>query len=163
MKDVLITSSVLILVLLALRQVFRKTISRRVQYALWGLVLVRLLVPVSLPAVEHNVLTAAEPVRQAVSQEVEQRTVYVLPTGQVDLPEESQRNPELQPGYAMAVTSTEIMVVNEGGETATLYGGWMTGAELLRCVWLVGIAVTALFFLVTNLRFWRKLREVRIP
>ena len=55
MKDVLITSSVLILVLLALRQVFRKTISRRVQYALWGLVLVRLLVPVSLPAVEHNV------------------------------------------------------------------------------------------------------------
>ena len=107
MKDVLITSSVLILVLLALRQVFRKTISRRVQYALWGLVLVRLLVPVSLPAVEHNVLTAAEPVRQAVSQEVEQRTVYVLPTGQVDLPEESQRNPELQPGYAMAVTSTQ--------------------------------------------------------
>ena len=163
MKDVLITSSVLILVLLALRQVFRKTISRRVQYALWGLVLVRLLVPVSLPAVEHNVLTAAEPVRQAVSQEVEQRTVYVLPTGQVDLPEESQRNPELQPGYAMAVTSTEIMVVNEGGETATLYAGWMTGAELLRCVWLVGIAVTALFFLVTNLRFWRKLCEVRSP
>ena len=42
MKDVLITSSVLILVLLALRQVFRKTISRRVQYALWLLVLVRL-------------------------------------------------------------------------------------------------------------------------
>ena len=79
MKDVLITSSVLILVLLALRQVFRKTISRRVQYALWGLVLVRLLVPVSLPAVEHNVLTAAEPVLQAVSQEVEQRTVYVRP------------------------------------------------------------------------------------
>ena len=91
MKDVLITSSVLILVLLALRQVFRKTISRRVQYALWGLVLVRLLVPVSLPAVEHNVLTAAEPVRQAVSQEVEQRTVSVLPTGQVDLPAESPR------------------------------------------------------------------------
>ena len=32
MKDVLITSSVLILVLLALRQVFRKTISRRLPH-----------------------------------------------------------------------------------------------------------------------------------
>ena len=34
MKEVLITSSVLILALLALRGIFRKTISRRVQYAL---------------------------------------------------------------------------------------------------------------------------------
>lgn len=44
MREVLLTSSALILALLVLRQVFRKRISRRVQYALWGLVLVRLLV-----------------------------------------------------------------------------------------------------------------------
>ena len=62
MKEILLTSSVLILALLLLRLLFRKTISRRVQYALWGLVALRLLVPVSLPAMEHNVLTAAEPV-----------------------------------------------------------------------------------------------------
>ncbi len=35
---------------LLLRRAFRKAIPRRVQYALWALVLVRLLVPVSLPA-----------------------------------------------------------------------------------------------------------------
>ena len=62
MKEILLTSSVLILALLLLRLLFRKTISRQVQYALWGLVALRLLVPVSLPAMEHNVLTAAEPV-----------------------------------------------------------------------------------------------------
>ena len=45
MKEILITSSVLIAALLLLRQMFRKTISRRAQYALWALVLVRLLVP----------------------------------------------------------------------------------------------------------------------
>ena len=50
MKEILLTSSVLILALLALRRLFRETLSRRAQYALWGLVLLRLLVPVSLPA-----------------------------------------------------------------------------------------------------------------
>ena len=163
MKDVLITSSVLILALLVLRQIFRGTISRRLQYALWGLVLVRLLVPVSLPSLEHNVLTAAEPAAETVSQQLEQRTVYVLPTGKVDLPEESQRNPELQPGYAMAPTSTGIMVVDEGGETATVYAGWLTAGELLRCVWLGGTAVMACWFLISNLRFWKRLRKARIP
>ena len=42
MKEILLTSSVLILALLALRQLFRRTVSRRMQYALWLLVLVRL-------------------------------------------------------------------------------------------------------------------------
>ena len=42
MREVLLTSSALILALLVLRRVFRKQISRRVQYALWGLVLLRL-------------------------------------------------------------------------------------------------------------------------
>ena len=61
MKEILLTSSVLILALLLLRLLFRKTISRQVQYALWGLV------PVSLPAMEHNVLTAAEPVTARIT------------------------------------------------------------------------------------------------
>ena len=62
MTEILITSSVLILALLALRKLFRTSLSRRVQYALWGLVLLRLLVPVSLPAAEFSVLSAAGPV-----------------------------------------------------------------------------------------------------
>ena len=41
MKEILLTSSVLILALLLLRLLFRKTISRQVQYALWGLVALR--------------------------------------------------------------------------------------------------------------------------
>ena len=71
MKEVLITSSVLILALLALRGIFRKTISRRVQYALWGLVALRLLLPVNLPAAQYSVLTAAEPVRGAITERME--------------------------------------------------------------------------------------------
>ena len=37
MKDILITSSALILALLLIRRVFRGALSRRFQYALWGL------------------------------------------------------------------------------------------------------------------------------
>ena len=64
MKEILLTSSVLILALLLLRRLFQTKISRRFQYALWGLVLLRLLIPVNLPAISKNVLTAAEPVMQ---------------------------------------------------------------------------------------------------
>ena len=63
MKDILLTSSVLIAALLLLRRVFRDTVSRRVQYGLWALVLVRLLVPATLPAADFSVLSVSEPVR----------------------------------------------------------------------------------------------------
>ena len=59
MKEILLTSSILILALLLLRVLFRSAVPRRVQYALWLLVLVRLLVPVNLPAVNFSLLTAA--------------------------------------------------------------------------------------------------------
>ena len=48
MKEILITSTALILVLILLRLLFRRTISRRTQYALWLLVLLRLLIPLNL-------------------------------------------------------------------------------------------------------------------
>ena len=52
MKDILITSSVLIPVILLLRFLFRRSVSRRVQYALWLMVLLRLLIPVTWGARE---------------------------------------------------------------------------------------------------------------
>ena len=66
MKDILLTSSVLIAALLLLRRVFRDTVSRRVQYGLWALVLVRLLVPATLPAADFSVLSVSEPVRTQI-------------------------------------------------------------------------------------------------
>ena len=71
MKEILLTSSVLILALLALRRLFRRTISRRMQYTLWALVLVRLLVPLNVGTLAHNVLSAAEPVQTAVEKRLE--------------------------------------------------------------------------------------------
>ena len=79
MTEILITSSVLILALLVLRRVFREKISRRAQYALWLLVLARLLIPVSLPTAGFGVLSAAEPAVEAGCSRLGSRAVYVLP------------------------------------------------------------------------------------
>ena len=80
MREILLTSSVLILALLILRRAFREKISRRVQYALWALVLVRLLTPVSLPPLDLSVLTMAEPVRETISARLEAPAVPAAAT-----------------------------------------------------------------------------------
>ena len=102
MKDILITSSVLILALLLLRRVFQKVLSRRVQYALWGLVLLRLLLPNSLftaPAASFSVLTAAKPVQTAVDMRLE-TMVYAIPT-------QHDTNTPVQPGEPPRISRTE--------------------------------------------------------
>ena len=43
-----VTSSVLILIVLAVRYLFRDKLSARLRYALWGVVLLRLLVPLQV-------------------------------------------------------------------------------------------------------------------
>lgn len=53
-----VTSSVLILAVLALRRLLGGRISPRVKYALWGVVLLRLLVPFQIPM--PNLPTAAD-------------------------------------------------------------------------------------------------------
>ena len=149
MKEVLLTSSVLILAVFLVRWVFRGAVSRRVQYALWGLVLVRLLIPFQLPAMEHNVLTAAAPVQTTISENLENRTLYV----RVDR-EPLADHPsalDMTPALAMPAAEQEVWVV-ETDETAVQYRR-LTGDEIVRLVWYIGMAVMALWFLISNLRF----------
>ena len=58
MTQWIILSCVLLLVVIALRYLLRGKISLRMQYALWLLVLVRLLVPVSFGASDLSVMNA---------------------------------------------------------------------------------------------------------
>ena len=55
-----ITSSVLILVVLVLRRLLRGKISLRLQYGLWALVLLRLLLPISFGATAVSVLNLVD-------------------------------------------------------------------------------------------------------
>ncbi|MDY3280966.1 M56 family metallopeptidase [Dysosmobacter sp.] len=159
MNEILIASSVLILLLTALRAVFRKTVPARVQYALWGVVLLRLLLPVSLPAMDFSVLTVTEPVQQTVSANLESRQIYV-PVAREPL-ERHPAAPDADPEHAIAPGQPSIWVI-ETDETAVQYRR-MTSADVLRYVWYGGMAVVAVWMLASNLSFYRKLRKVRIP
>lgn len=188
MREILLTSSVLILAVLLLRLAFRDRISRRAQYALWGLVLLRLLVPVSLPGVDFSVLSAAEPVGQAVAERLEQRMVYAMPTEVYDYADPGQSgatepspaagnfgvtddsmdfvdrtwHSNLAPDGTMQSEYYSGGVIIEGNQS-THYFFMLPISELLTILWLAGVAGMAVWFLVTNLRFWRKLRRTRTP
>ena len=65
MIQILIASSVLILVLIALRKFLRGKISLRLQYALWLTVAVRLLVPVQFGMSSFSLSSISEKPEQA--------------------------------------------------------------------------------------------------
>ena len=162
MKEILLTSSVLILALLALRQLFRRTVSRRMQYALWLLVLVRLLVPVNVGTLAHNVLSAAAPVQAVVEERLDTPVLYVQDgterrPAQLLPGKESQGEPLSPPSdAAQSAPADEYYTVTPTYRTVTL-------SEALTYVWYAGMAGVGAWFLFTNLRFARALRKARTP
>ena len=162
MKEILLTSSVLILALLALRQLFRRTVSRRMQYALWLLVLVRLLVPVNVGTLAHNVLSAAAPVQTVVEERLDTPVLYVQDgterrPAQLLPGKESQGDPQSPPSdAAQSAPADEYYTVTPTYRTVTL-------SEALTYVWYAGMAGVGAWFLFTNLRFARALRKARTP
>ena len=158
MREVLLTSSALILALLVLRQVFRKRISRRVQYALWGLVLVRLLVPANLPAADFSVLSVSEPARVQMEERLEEEPVYVLPVSTQEIARSSARPNVILP---MEGRYSEVTQAEGGPAVLTKYA--FTLEEALGLVWAAGMGCMGLWLAVSNLRFWHMLRKKRIP
>lgn len=162
MKEILLTSSALILALLALRQLFRRTVSRRMQYALWLLVLVRLLVPVNVGTLAHNVLSAAAPVQAVVEERLDTPVLYVQDgterrPAQLLSGKESQGEPLSPPSdAAQSSPADEYYTVTPTYRTVTL-------SEALTYVWYAGMAGVGAWFLFTNLRFARALRKARTP
>lgn len=162
MKEILLTSSALILALLALRQLFRRTVSRRMQYALWLLVLVRPLVPVNVGTLAHNVLSAAAPVQTVVEERLDTPVLYVQDgterrPAQLLPGKESQGEPLSPPSDAAQIApADEYSLVTPTYRTVTL-------SEALTYVWYAGMAGVGAWFLFTNLRFARALRKARTP
>ncbi len=164
MIDWIISSSVLILVLIALRYTLRGRISLRLQYALWALALVRLLIPLHFGSTGLSVNNLSEAVR------VQPAVQRVLEVGRTAISTQS-----FDSAYAQVVEEYNARGVDvsqlEGSELEALdYEAYdrMNGpsvSELLgriaRCVWLSGIAAAGLCLLISNLRFAVMLRKTR--
>ena len=142
MTEVLVSSTVLILALAALRWLLRGKIDPRLQYALWLLAALRLLLPVPLVSSPVSVMNAAADVPAAVQR--------------LTAPED-RRAP--QPAAEAAPAQPAAAEV----QTQTQPKDRLPVRTILKTVWLTGAAILAGVMLAQNLAFLRKLRRVRQP
>ena len=172
MTGVLIGSSLLIVIVAALRTLLRGRVSARLIYALWGVVLLRLLVPFSLeldlPSAEgaartvygHTELSEAMLPYDSVS------APYAAGYSRSVLPEDDPIQPYLDAGEAAPEYRVELR--GEGTpEAETRFVFLRPWAEVLsgylRPVWLLGTFAALALLAYTNLSFWAKLRRTRRP
>ena len=160
MTEWILSSSILILIVIGLRTVFKGKISLRLQYAIWGLVLLRLLIPVSFGSTDISIFNLAETVK-------EQSTVQaVMDIGSINVPSMS---------YEDAYNQVVEEYKSEGIDVDSLHGSELealeyeaydrmegkdiseVAGEIARAVWLIGIVLVGIAFFVTNAFFKRKL------
>ncbi|WP_294547016.1 M56 family metallopeptidase [uncultured Pseudoflavonifractor sp.] len=156
MTEILVTSSVLIVVIALLRLVLRGKISQRVQYALWLLVAVRLLVPVSFVSSPVSVMNAVEPVTETIQIG---RTEQQIPAGTGQIQNVTGGNSAPQTGAVAAPSQPQ------SGDTAQIQPAepGVDPGTVLRWVWLAGAAAVGCWFLLSNLVFRRRLVRAARP
>ena len=182
MSEWIITSSILILLIILLRRVLRGKLSLRLQYALWGIVLLRLLLPFSFFESGLSVMNLAENLQSVETAQ----TVEEL--GDID-------DLEYFPNEALVPSTATDMIINNvpegfgsivGHQQDAIGNGYLSSIaanatqaefqqleraiklrDILVPLWICGAAVMAVYFLIANLRFGsalrRSRREIDIP
>ncbi len=179
MVEWILSSSVLILIVAGLR-LFKTRLPARVRYALWALVLVRLLVPVSVGSLTFSVgavvqeAERTQPVQRIVEaarrplvQSLADSPAEGLPAGPAPSgepgPSESPVTPPAgSPADVGPALSGAPEASSETPETAlTPAPRELTLAGLLGTLWAAGGVVTGGYFLWVNAHLARKLRRDR--
>lgn len=148
MMEWIISSSVLIAVVILLRYALRGKLDLRLQYALWAVVLLRLLIPVSFGAAPFSVLNAAP------AEHFTTTTAGANLDQPAPLPADSQGTEFASPETGTApVQSTSDP--GPQADTPLVQG--------LLLLWLAGVLGASLCFGLSNLCFARSLRRSRKP
>lgn len=154
MKEILITSSVLIAVVLLLRWMLRGKVRQKLLYGAWLLVALRLLVPFQLGwwSFSLNTLTQTVTEQSETLQQAEQmlQTPVAGPSKEVLIQELKQEY--LQMGLDPETPELQAQLEAQLPKTAP------TLSQILKTVWLTGMGLMALWFGLTNLSFQRKAR-----
>ena len=152
-----ITSSVLIFVVLALRRLLMGKISLRLQYGLWALVLVRLLVPVSFGATAVSILNLVEnaTISNPVVGYMGGHTIQLS----ISEPDPTLPLEEQQKQYEKNLEQWQAEMDADRAENGTPIS---LGTVLLG-VWAAGSVILGLWFLWVNVRFAQKLRRSSSP
>ena len=178
MKEILITSSVMILAVIALRFLFRRQVSRRVIYGAWLLVALRLLIPIQFGQLDFSVLTRAEPVTEAITQiaqkpisgpsreelyddalrdHISQGSPIFIPEIQEQVDTQIQHSsrpvPEIYDEFLETNKAEEILLpeVSQQIEATVSEKAAPSLGQIALWVWLAGIFVMACWFVGVNL------------
>ena len=184
MTEWIITSSALIAIIIALRFVLKGKISLRLQYGLWALVLIRLLLPFSIAesAVSVSNLLSAPAIRQADEAVSDYKDSY-----QTVLTDYAQRGEETDPdtlrqqvkqellnrtqqkletqyaqaGAALDRSEVQMEIRTEAQQQVEVISLAATVTDVLPYLWLGGVLLFAAVLAGCNLHFWWKLRKSR--
>ena len=170
MTEWILSSSVLILVVVLLRQVLKGKLSLRLQYALWALVLIRLLVPFSvgvsrysvsravgdLPIRQDSSITIADPPGKLFNIEWVPESAIAEPDPSLPEEERKQQYQENKQKWEEEQEAAWEHYKAENTKYVTL-----AVADVLLGIWIAGMAVMSLWLLAANLRFGQRLRRSR--
>ena len=163
MKEIIITASVLILCVMLIRHFFKGKISNRLQYALWLLVAIRLIIPVSaqlyLSLGEIDEFRIMDLVRRLegdfgdITERLEQPVSFTM----------NMNSPVSQQIIKNVLEEEMEYIGGADGPTSIFLAGSVgfTWLDILRWIWFGGMGVMAVWMAAVNLRFCRKLRRER--
>lgn len=154
MLEWIASSCALILAVLLLRRLLRGRIGPGLQYALWLLVLARLLLPVSFGAARVSVQNL---VRDADERAASRAVTYVNQTAPDPVPFEPApaQSATAQPQYTQSAAAPQSQPEAQLTETARP----VMLSDILRCAWYAGMAAMALWLIATNLAFRARLAK----
>ena len=146
----IISSSVLIIVTIGLRFFLKNKLAPGLQYGLWLLVLLRLLIPgefIPSPISVQNLLAVPEQVSQVQSSAI----LHETHTFQEEITISTHTVPEHTQPHIEMPTKQQLPTVKSTISPKTVLNG----------IWIVGTITVLLVFLLTNLHFYLKLRRSR--
>ena len=164
MVEWIVSSSILILIVIVLRTLFKGKISLRLQYAIWGLVLLRLLIPVSFGSTNISVANLAETVQdQPVVQ-------AITDVGNLSIPSQSYEDAYDQVVQEYEAAGIDVESLQGSDLEALEYEAydrmkgktiWEIVSDILCGIWIAGILLTGIVFIAVNTKFRAKLLSSR--
>ncbi|MEA4815898.1 MAG: M56 family metallopeptidase [Lachnospiraceae bacterium] len=151
MIETIISSSVLILALIIIRSLFRGKISHRLQYALWGIVLLRLFMPFSL-------FSSSLSVANIFNNTFSVNTLYSLSE---DIKSENETISEKN-SAALSLNNTYSSALQKNSYFLSPQAGSISLSFVLKLIWFLGSVVFSIWFIYVNLSFYIRLKKMRV-
>lgn len=180
MMEWIVTSSAMILIVIALRGLLKGKISLKLQYGLWALVLIRLLLPFSIvdSAISVSNLLSAPVIREADDAVADYETTYQNTVqryeasgadySDVDVRQQVQQElfdrtyEKIENRYTQSgAVVPQVQIQTEAQQQVEVISLTAVIMEALPYLWILGMMVVAVALIGSNIHFWWKLRQSR--